>query len=154
MHVNFQQHWKNNYSVSSEGKGIFCLPKMAPLTSQCMHMHSGTQSGLTTDSSLPGSSAHGILPARILEGVASSYSMGSSCPRHQIHISRVSRIGSWIPYQWVTWEPNMSVLKSILGSEGYEFEFSELCFLWHSREIMWLVIKFSLFHWLSENNIF
>ena len=54
-------------------------------------------------------------PARILEGVASSYSMGSSCPRHQIHISRVSRIGSWIPYQWVTWETQHVSTKEHFG---------------------------------------
>ena len=33
------------------------------------------------DCSLPGSSVHGILPARILEWVAISFSMGSSQPR-------------------------------------------------------------------------
>ena len=34
-----------------------------------------------TDCSLPGSSVHGISPARILEGVAISFSRGSSRPR-------------------------------------------------------------------------
>ena len=39
------------------------------------------------DSSLPGSSAHGILQARILEWVAISFPRGSSWPRDQICIS-------------------------------------------------------------------
>ena len=37
--------------------------------------------------SLPGSSVHGILQARILEWVAISFSRGSSWPRNQTHIS-------------------------------------------------------------------
>ena len=43
--------------------------------------------------SLPGSSVHGILQARILEWVAISFSRGSSPPRDQAHISCISCIG-------------------------------------------------------------
>ena len=39
------------------------------------------------DCSLPGSSVHGILQARILEWVAMPFSRGSSQPRDQTHIS-------------------------------------------------------------------
>ena len=46
------------------------------------------------DYSLPGSSVHAILQARILEWVAVSYSRGSSWPRDHIHVSCVSCIGS------------------------------------------------------------
>ena len=45
------------------------------------------------DCSLPGSSVHGILQARILEQVAIPFSRGSSQPRDRTHISYVSRIG-------------------------------------------------------------
>ena len=45
------------------------------------------------DCSLPGSSVHGILPARILEWVAISYSKGSSQPTDW---TWVSCIGRWI----------------------------------------------------------
>ena len=52
-----------------------------------------TQSCLTLgdpmDCSLPGSSVHGILPARILEWVAISFSRGSSLPRDQTWVSRL-----------------------------------------------------------------
>ena len=48
-----------------------------------------------TDSSLPGSSVHGIYQVRILEWVAISFSGVSSWPRNQI---QVSCIGSWILY--------------------------------------------------------
>ena len=48
------------------------------------------------DYSLPGSSVHGILQARILKWVAISFSRGSSWPRDQ---SSVSYIGRWILYR-------------------------------------------------------
>ena len=38
------------------------------------------------DNSLPGSSIHGIFQARILEGVAMSFSRGSSQTRDQTHV--------------------------------------------------------------------
>ena len=41
------------------------------------------------DCSLPGSSIHGILQARILEWVAISFSRGSSRPRDQTQVSRI-----------------------------------------------------------------
>ena len=52
--------------------------------------------GESIDSSLPGSSVHGILQARTLEWVAISYSRGSSRPRDWIHISYAPCIGRWI----------------------------------------------------------
>ena len=54
--------------------------------------------------SLPGSSVHGTLQARILEQVAISSSRGSSPPRDWTHNSFVSCIGRWILYHWATWE--------------------------------------------------
>ena len=42
------------------------------------------------DCSLPGSSVHGILQARILKWVAISYSKGSSQPRDQTRVSRTA----------------------------------------------------------------
>ena len=42
------------------------------------------------DGSLPGSSAHGILQARILEWVAVPFSRGSSQPRDQTQVSHIS----------------------------------------------------------------
>ena len=51
-------------------------------------------------SSLPGSSVHGILQARILELVAMPSSMGSFEPRDGISISYFSFIGRWVLYHW------------------------------------------------------
>ena len=48
--------------------------------------------------SMPGSSAHGIFQARILELGAISCSRRSSQPRDRAHISCVSCIGTWILY--------------------------------------------------------
>ena len=50
------------------------------------------------DYSLPGSSVHGILQARILEWVAMPSSRGSSQPRDWTHVSYISCIGRWILY--------------------------------------------------------
>ena len=50
------------------------------------------------DCSPPGSSVHGIIRIRILEWVVTSYSLGSSRPRHQICLSGVSCIGRHILY--------------------------------------------------------
>ena len=47
------------------------------------------------DYSLPDSSVHGILQARILEWVAMPSSRGSSRPRDQTHVSCVSCIAGW-----------------------------------------------------------
>ena len=56
---------------------------------------------------LPGSSAHGILQARILEQVAISYSKGYSQPRGWIHVSCVFYIGKWILYHCATWQAHL-----------------------------------------------
>ena len=48
------------------------------------------------DCSLPGSSVHGILQARILEWVAISYSRGSPQPRDQTGVSCVFCIDRWV----------------------------------------------------------
>ena len=49
------------------------------------------------DCSLPGSSLHGILQARVLEWVAISFSRGSSWPRDQTQVSRIpgKRFNLW-----------------------------------------------------------
>ena len=54
--------------------------------------------------SLPGSSVHGILQARILEWVAISSSWGSSQPRDGNRVSCVSCIGRRVLYDQATWE--------------------------------------------------
>ena len=56
------------------------------------------------DCSPPGSSVHGIIPARILQWVAISSFRGSSRLREWIRVSSISCTGRWILYYWVTWE--------------------------------------------------
>ena len=48
--------------------------------------------------SLPGSSVHGLLQARILEWVTMPFSRGSSQPRDWTHVSYISCIGRWVLY--------------------------------------------------------
>ena len=50
------------------------------------------------DCSPPGSSVHGILQARILEGVAMPSSRGSFRPRNQIQSLTFTYIGRWVLY--------------------------------------------------------
>ena len=52
----------------------------------------------------PGSSVHGILQARILEGVAIPFSRGSSQPSDQNHVSCFSSTDRRILYRCATWE--------------------------------------------------
>ena len=63
---------------------------------QCVCVCTVTQLCLTLcnpmDSSPPGSSVHGILPARILKWVTMPFSRGSSQPGNQTHVSCVSCI--------------------------------------------------------------
>ena len=61
----------------------------------------------------PGSSVHGILQARILDWVAISYSRGSSQPRDQTYISRVSCIGKWILYHLGSLKVSLSSVQSL-----------------------------------------
>ena len=55
-----------------------------------------------TDCSLPGSSIHGIFPARILEWVAVSFSRGSSWPRGWTQVLQVT--AGRLFTVWATWE--------------------------------------------------
>ena len=59
------------------------------------------------DWSPPGSSGNGIIPARLLEWVAISFSRGSSWPRYWTCVSCIGRL---ILYQWATWEASQVVL--------------------------------------------
>ena len=56
------------------------------------------------DRSLPGSSFHGILQARILEWIAVPSSWGSSQPRDQTRVSFVSGIGRHVLSTGAIWE--------------------------------------------------
>ena len=74
---------------------------------EVFYVYSAVQSCLTPcymDWGLPGSSAHGIFQARILEWVAISSSRVSSRPRDWTHISCVSCFCMRILYLWATWE--------------------------------------------------
>ena len=54
------------------------------------------------DCSPPGSSAHGILQAKVLEWVAISFSRGSSWPWSWTHVSYASCTGGQTLYHWAT----------------------------------------------------
>ena len=54
-----------------------------------------------------GSSVHGILQARILEWVTTSFSRGSSWPRDRTCVCCSSCIGSWTYHHWATREAHI-----------------------------------------------
>ena len=56
------------------------------------------------DCSPPGSSVHGVLQARVLEGLAIPFCRGSSQPWGRTRVSCVSCIGRWALYLCATWE--------------------------------------------------
>ena len=67
-----------------------------PATFKCVLSRSVLTLWNPMDCSLTGFSVHGIFQARILEGVAISYSRGSSRPRDWTHVSCISCIVRWI----------------------------------------------------------
>ena len=85
----------------------------------------------SVDCSLPGSFAHGILQARILEWVAVPFSRESSQPRNR---TQVSCIAGRFFTSWVTWEAQGSHLRwnyspfwEVGATEGYNsFAFAVL----------------------------
>ena len=94
--------WGDDYHVAARLKGC----TVSVLRSHCRaRLCARSLSRLTlcdpTDCSLPGSSVHGILQARILEWVATSSSRGLPDPREQTCISGTGRR---ILYRWATWK--------------------------------------------------
>ena len=91
---------------------LMTTPKFSRLYEECVRAKS-LQSRPTLcdpmDHSLPGSSVHGILQAKILEWVAMLSSRGSSWPRDWTLIFWVSSIGRRILYPWATGEAHTSI---------------------------------------------
>ena len=83
-----------------QGLGIHFLPTyFLKLTMPCMLSHfRRVRLSVTLDCSLPGSSVHGILQARVLEWVAIFYPRGFPWPRDWTHVSYVSCIGKQVLY--------------------------------------------------------
>ena len=85
--------------VENGNKGLFSPPPLPFLSVilECSAVHANSLQSCPTlcdpmDCSLPISSVHGILWARILKWVAMPSSRGSSQPRDQTHISYVSAL--------------------------------------------------------------
>ena len=87
----------------------------------CIHAQSLSQVRLFCDPmdySLPGSSVHGILQARILEWVAISLSRGSSQSRTPTRISCISCMGRQILYHWATSEASHHIMEGLQAALG------------------------------------
>ena len=104
-----------------------CLPLITMLFLShvivtCVHACSVIQFCLTLchpmDCGPPGSSVHEILPARILEWVATSYFRGSSGPKDRTHVSWVSCIDRQILYHWATWKALVIYINQSVSSVG------------------------------------
>ena len=112
----FYRHILNIYLVLISKKLIFMLLIISILFSSLIFALKVkvlvTQSCLTLcdpmDCSLPGSSIHGILQARILEWVAVPSSRGSSPPRDGIYVSYVPALAGRFFTTSATWEAQYS----------------------------------------------
>ena len=69
------------------------------------------------DCSPSGSSVHGVLQARVLEGVAISFSRRSSWSRDRTHVSCIFCIGRWILYHCTTWEACSGMHQSVKSQQ-------------------------------------
>ena len=78
LFCNFSFHWKYLGMLMLSMKVKVKVAQSCPTL--CNHM----------DCSLPGSSAHGILQARILQWVAYLFSRGTSWPRNQTRVSCIA----------------------------------------------------------------
>ena len=100
------------------------------------------------DCSLVGSSAHGIVQARILEWVATSFSRGSSRPRDRTCVSCVSCIGGWVLYHCTTTvEPPHNCLAIIELDEWTNYEL--LYYFLKNHEQMVDIYLFIFFPWIA-----
>ena len=75
------------------------------------------------DCSLWDSSVHGFLKARILEGVAISFSRGSSRCRDR---ARISCIGRHILHHWATWEAQSNHISLLTWEKAWRKNKREL----------------------------
>ena len=91
VHEDVVDNSKNKFSTK-------CMSSCINILSVCLSAQSCMTLYTHMDYSLPGSSVHGILQAKILEWVVDSSSKGSSQPRDQSHIFYVSCIGGQILY--------------------------------------------------------
>ena len=101
--------------------------------------------------SLPGSSAHGILQARILEWVAISFFRGSSQPRNQ---NRMSHIAGGFFTNWaMRGFPSSDILSHLSLSRGLSFLICKKRLLLHLHkvtEILWIGSDQTLCVWERE----
>ena len=96
---------------------LWTWARLTMLNPSCAQLFSHVWLCDPTDCSPPGSSAHGISQARILEWVAISFFRESSQPRDQ---TCLSCIGRWVLYHWATWEAcKWGIIPSLLLSWPY-----------------------------------
>ena len=94
-----------NTCLRQRKESLLCPREQAIYATSCF---SGVWLWDPMDCSLPESSVHGILQARILEWVAIPFSWGSSLPRDQTRDSYVSWTGRWVLYYYCHWgSPNL-----------------------------------------------
>ena len=84
--------WPSTLLACPRGHGTCRLQVMIPYQGSHLESESEVAQSCPTlcnpkDSSLPGSSVHGIFQARVLEWVANSFSRGSSRPRDRTQVS-------------------------------------------------------------------
>ena len=99
-------NFKANYSVHRETDQLPGMKSESEVRQSCPTLCD------PVDCSPPGSCAHGILQARILEWVAIFFSRGSSWPRDWTQVSHIAGRGFNL---WPTWDERGSITKNLLG---------------------------------------
>ena len=102
-HRSRKQIYTNSYQNIRRKRGYIVRLGLT-YTCVCVHAYSVVSNSLWPPGCLPGSSARGILQARILEWAATTFSRGSSWQRDLTCISYTTCLGMWILYHWATWE--------------------------------------------------
>ena len=124
---------------------------MAVLTQSCPTLHD------PVDCSLPGSSVHGVLQARVLEWFAISFSRRSSQPRDRTQVSRIAgrcfTIWATREAQWairIFWKLSPCQLNSLqISSPSHRLSFLWfLCYAKACKLIRFHLFVYYLFIWL------
>ena len=96
----------------------------------------------------PGSSAHGILQASVLEWVAMLSSRGSSWPRDQAWASYNSCIVRWVLYHWChLGSPNCFYIIKVAHLFSMRFMID---FYWHEEKHMVLIKKSEIYSKVAQ----
>ena len=109
----------------------------------CVLSHSVVSDSVTYSYGPPGSSAHGILQARILKWIAMPFFRRCSWPRDQTQVSCISCTGRWVLYLCKNESVSLSVMSNSFEPMDCSLPGSSFHGILQARILKWIAISFS-----------